>query len=226
MRAFAFRVFCFCTLVSFQLSDVNLRPVYAQEAADKTKSTATTTPDKAAQVLDGKTGEKRMQLRGTSTSGSRNLSKQQKLLQLQRSEMDQAQRDLQFAEERLSKKISEFKKLKEELTSIRDEIKAMKEKEKAEKKIRKELELGRGMARGKKLDHLKRICEKMPPESAARYLEALDLDVASAILARMSVRKAAAILAVMDKKTAVSLSKRYMNHDMAPAPEPKRKSRR
>ena len=158
MRSFVFRVFCFCALISLQFTVSELRPAYAQDAADKTD---TKKPDKSDPDVNQDDGD---QPASTPVSGrSRHLSKQQKLLQLQRSEMDQAHRDLQNAEERLSKKISEFKKLKDELTTLRDEMKAMQDKEQVEKKIRKELELGRGLVRGKKLDHLKRICEKMPP---------------------------------------------------------------
>ncbi|HIN72596.1 MAG TPA: hypothetical protein EYM98_08470 [Dehalococcoidia bacterium] len=225
MRAFVFRVFCFCALISLQFTASELRPAYAQDATDKKTSKA---PDKSPTDPDANRDDGNQPNKTIPTSvRSRHLSKQQKLLQLQRSEMDQAHRDLQNAEEHLSKKISEFKTLKDELTALRDEMKAMQDKDQAERKIRKELELGRGVVRGKKLNHLKRICEKMPPESAAKYLEALDMNVAAAILARMSVRKAAAILAVMDKKTAVTLSKRYMKHDIPPAPDKqKRRSRR
>jgi flagellar motility protein MotE (MotC chaperone) len=81
-----------------------------------------------------------------------------------------------------------------------------------------------------KKDHEQRITklvtvvEGMKPEMAARYVEALDPDLAVEILARIKEQKASKIMNLVDKKLSAKLTELYTGYrdsaEEAPAPPP------
>ncbi|MDD4933990.1 MAG: hypothetical protein PHO89_11085 [Methylacidiphilaceae bacterium] len=88
-------------------------------------------------------------------------------------------------------------------------------------KLKKMEELGKKMAArldSFKKDHEERITklvtvvEGMKPESAARYVEALDPDLAVEILARIKEQKASKILNLVDKKMGARLTELYTGY--------------
>lgn len=153
---------------------------------------------------------------------------------VERAEIEQAQLDLKIAEESLRKKIkianamidTRVKEARKELESQIQELKGLKEKVGALKNAltKNQADHVEGKQREKKeahetkITHLVKLCERMPPESAAAYLEGLEVDVAASVLSRIKVRKAAAIIAAMSSTKAAGLSKRYLKDDIPPAP--------
>ncbi|MGZ3652281.1 MAG: MotE family protein [Bdellovibrionota bacterium] len=101
-------------------------------------------------------------------------------------------------------------------------------------KLKKMEDLNRKMAERLdvfKKDHEGRIgklvtmVEGMKPEAAARYVEALDPDLAVEILARIKEAKASKILNLVDKKMGAKLTELYTGYresadDAAPAAQP------
>jgi flagellar motility protein MotE (MotC chaperone) len=152
-----------------------------------------------------------------------NIHRERKRLAVERADIEQARKDLKIAQESLRTQLKDIDariddRIKE-LKALRDQVAALKsaltkaQSDHVEGQRREKVE-----AHETKITHLVKLCERMPPESAAPYLEGLEVDVAAAVLSRMRVRKAAAVIAAMRSSKAADLSKRYLQDDIPPAP--------
>lgn len=63
-----------------------------------------------------------------------------------------------------------------------------------------------------RVEKLKTVVEGMKPDAAARYMEALDPELAVEILARINVTKASKILNLVDKKMGARLTELYTGY--------------
>lgn len=63
-----------------------------------------------------------------------------------------------------------------------------------------------------RVDKLKAVVEGMKPDAAARYMEALDPELAVEILARINTTKASKILNLVDKKMGARLTELYTGY--------------
>lgn len=126
----------------------------------------------------------------------KDLKREFRKLELDRAQLEQTRDDLNLAEQKVMERIVELKDLMVELQAVIDRIRKDQQKV-ADDRIR----------------HLVKVCERMPPENAARYIEGTELDVAALILEGMGVRRAAAVVAEMDPEKAVSVSKRFLDRD-------------
>jgi len=126
----------------------------------------------------------------------KDLKREFRKLELDRTQLEQTREDLNLAEQKVMERIVELKDLMVELQSVIDRI------QRDQQKVQDD-----------RIMHLIKVCERMPPENAARYIEGTELDVAALILEGMGVRRAAAVVAEMDPETAVSVSKRFLNRD-------------
>jgi flagellar motility protein MotE (MotC chaperone) len=177
-----------------------------------------------------------------------NLKHAQKQLDLEWAELIQTKKDLEETERRIREKLKEFRNAKDSVDSHRkksiktqkDEIDRTEKKGKARiedlKMQQADLEDKLRVLSGtgphstltrfqRKIQRLTAICEKMPPEAAARFIEGLKLKLATAIMANMKVRRAAAIMTNLNVETAAKISERYLKNDV-PAPYTPRKKRR
>jgi len=126
----------------------------------------------------------------------KDLKREFRKLELDRAQLEQTRDDLNLAEQKVMERIVELKDLMVELQAVIDRI------QKAQQKVHDD-----------RIRHLVKVCERMPPENAARYIEGTELDVAALILEGMGVRRAAAVVAEMDPEKAVSVSKRFLDRD-------------
>ena len=126
----------------------------------------------------------------------KDLKREFRKLELDRAQLEQTRDDLNLAEQKVMERIVELKDLMVELQAVIDRI------QKAQQKVHDD-----------RIRHLVKVCERMPPENAARYIEGTELDIAALILEGMGVRRAAAVVAEMDPEKAVSVSKRFLDRD-------------
>lgn len=125
---------------------------------------------------------------------------------------------IEEARKKLDAKLKELKELKDKVAALKDALIKAQAKQAEEEKVEESKQREQEAALEAKITHLVKLCERMPPESAAPYIEGLEVDVAAAVLSRMKVRKAAAVIAAMRSSKAADLSKRYLQDDIPPAP--------
>ena len=176
-------------------------PVIAQAPQDAPKGAdavdVSTDSDVGDVVVPGSSSAKKGSGAGRLPPGlEKDLKREFRKLELDRAQLEQTRDDLSLAEQKVMERIVELKDLMVELQAVIDRI------QRAQQKVRED-----------RIMHLIKVCERMPPENAARYIEGTELDVAALILEGMSVRRAAAVVAEMDTEKAVSVSKRFLNRD-------------
>jgi flagellar motility protein MotE (MotC chaperone) len=121
------------------------------------------------------------------------LAERERALDAREAEIEQAEKDLAVAEKKLEARIAKLERLIEKKRRIEQNIRTEAEEE-AEARLQR----------------MREVTARMPPENAAAYLTEMPVRTASQILTGIKSRKAAAIMAELPPSKAAEISRKYL----------------
>ncbi len=192
------RIFLLTGCILLFVAAVSL--VKAEEAPKDASAPAGTEVKKSAEQAPAKKISTPIAL---TVEGIQEIEERKAALDLREKQLAERGRDLELQE----------KILKEKLKKMEDLNKRMAERLDIFKKDHEQ-----------RITKLVNVVEGMKPEAAARYVEALDADLAVEILARIKEQKASKIMNLVDKKMSARLTELYTGYrnskEEPPAPAP------